>query len=161
MTMVFDDTLLRQGQKLTELGDDSLLEVIGLQLLALDPPSRAVNAGGYLSAAVTATEMALATGVESTEGLLPSFQVLSELLKENRRRAQMYLEELFPKLKAAMCENGSLRREFVIRFEAGELIVKVTAEAVAAATGLPPLCGSLVITVAAWFSKQGLDKLCR
>ena len=161
MTMAFDDRLLNQGQKLTEISDDSLLEVIGLQLFALDPPSRAVSAGGHLSAAVIATDMALASGIETTEGLLPTFQTLSELLKENRRRAEAYLNEVLPKLKAVMCDNGRLKREFAIRFEGGELIVKVTAEVVAAVTGLPPLCGSLVITVAAWFSKHGLESLCR
>lgn len=160
MSSTFDDALLKQGEKMVELNEDSLLEIIGLQLLAIDPPDRAMNVGSNLSAAETTGDLALA-GVEKTEALLPPFRIISQVLKQNRRRAQQYLDELLPRIKLAMCDGGKLKPQYANQLEAGELVIKVTAEVVANLNGLPPLFGSLTITIASWVSKRGLDTLCR
>jgi len=159
VSTVFDEALLRQGQKLAELSDDVILEVIGLQLLAVDPPSRALAINGYISVAGMCGEVP--GGGEEVQALLPSsLRAMADIVRENRRRAARYLQGLSPQIKDFMCDGGTLKREFAERLEAGELGIKVAAEIVAVVTGIPPVLGSLVITVSAWCCKRGLDRVC-
>jgi len=59
-----------------------------------------------------------------------------------------------------MCEEGQLKRSFSERLEAGELGIKVAAEVVAASMRIPPVFGSLVITISAWCCKRGVSQIC-
>ena len=118
--MKIDEGLLKQGQLLAKMDETSLLEVIGFQLLAIDPPSRAVGVNGSVSTAASLGDLTSASSVEGTEGLLPSsLRALSDVLSDNKDRARKFLANALPKIQAVACDGTELRLSVRARMDGG------------------------------------------
>jgi len=157
----FDSHLLQQGANLIDLPEETLLEVIGLQLLAIDQPGKAAVVAMHLSSTAQISQIAQRTQIEPSEALLPtSISIIAEIVRQNRQRAEAYLGSVTPKLKDALCQDGKPKDDFRQKFDRGTELIGILAIAVATALGLPSLVSSLTITLAAWLCKTGLDRFC-
>lgn len=82
-----EEKVLNEGVRLMELSDETLLEVLGLQLLAVDHPGRAVGVAMYLSSSSEIVDVAQRIELGPTEALIPvSVAGIGEIIKQSRER---------------------------------------------------------------------------
>lgn len=157
--MTTDTRLLQQAVNLATLPEDTLLQVLGLQLLAIESPGTTVGIATYLSN--TATMAKTAVQLEASEALLPaSVSGIAEILKNSRERAENYLQSIKPKLRQALCKDGKLHENIEENIDKSETLIKMLTELISSGLQLPPILGSIAVTIAAWLCKTGVRQFC-